>query len=284
MDQFYLIVNGTKDQDYQITNQIIAYLEKHGKICGCQPINIRPGSRGSYTDVSLIPEGVECFIVLGGDGTLIQAARDTAVRRIPFVGVNLGTLGYLTEAEQDTILPMLDALMNDEYVIEERMMLSGKVYRQDKLIAADIAMNDVVITRRGSLRVIRFKVFVNGEFLNFYTADGIIYATPTGSTAYNLSAGGPIVSPNSSMIVMTPICPHTLNSRSIVLSDGDQILVELCGMEGEQGEAAVFDGDTIVKLEGGDRIEITRAQLKVQMIKLSKLSFFETLRRKMADI
>lgn len=281
MDRFYLIVNDKKKEAVKAARDVTEYLKRHGRYCESQFLSKASNQSGGYTDPALIPENVECFIVLGGDGTLIQAARDTAVHSVPLVGVNLGTLGYLTEADLDGLYPMLDSLMEGAFVIEKRMMLKGEVYRQGKQIAGDIALNDIVITRNGSLQVLRFKVFVNGEFLNLYTADGIIYATPTGSTAYNLSAGGPIMIPGASMIVMTPICPHSLNNRSIVLSGDAQIEIELCR---GSGQSAAFDGDTVIDLLPEDRILISKSETVVQMLKLSKISFFQTLRKKMSDI
>lgn len=281
MDRFYLIVNDKKKEAVKTAHDVTAYLKGRGRYCESQFLSRISNKSNGYTDPALIPEDMECIIVLGGDGTLIQAARDTAVHSIPLVGVNLGTLGYLTEADLDGLYPMLDSLMEGAFVIEKRMMLKGEVYRQGRLIARDIALNDIVITRNGSLQVLRFKVFVNGEFLNLYTADGIIYATPTGSTAYNLSAGGPIMIPGASMIVMTPICPHSLHNRSIVLSGDAQVEIELCR---GSGQSAVFDGDMVIDLIPEDRILISKADTVVRMLKLSKISFFQTLRKKMSDV
>ena len=200
--------------------------------------------------------------MLGGDGTLLQAAGDVVDLQIPLLGINLGTLGYLAEIDRDTLYPALDHLMADEYTIEHRMMLCGSIYRDGKLIAEDTALNDITITREGNLRVVRFDNYVNGEFLNSYSADGIIIATPTGSTGYSLSAGGPIISPSASLMLMTPLAPHTLNTRSIVFPAEDVIEVELgTSRDGgiEQG-MAYFDGDTRVPMKTGDRIVIQKGQ------------------------
>lgn len=172
-----------------------------------------------YTNPELIPEGTQCILVLGGDGTLLQAARDVVYRKIPMLGINLGTLGFLAEVDRQSIHAALDKLIADDYEIEERMMLTGTVWHGDKIIGQDIALNDIVIGREGPLRVVRFKNYVNDVYLNSYNADGIIIATPTGSTGYSLSCGGPIVSPNAAMTLMTPIAPHTLNTRSIIFPE-----------------------------------------------------------------
>lgn len=283
MDKFYIITNNDKDKDFQITNEIVSYLKKNGKKCQVQQAERKLEWAYHYTNPELIPEGTQCILVLGGDGTLLQAARDVVYRKIPMLGINLGTLGFLAEVDRQSIHAALDKLIADDYEIEERMMLTGTVWHGDKIIGQDIALNDIVIGREGPLRVVRFKNYVNDVYLNSYNADGIIIATPTGSTGYSLSCGGPIVSPNAAMTLMTPIAPHTLNTRSIIFPEEDVITVELG--EGrrqvqEQGLAS-FDGDTEIPIVTGDRIVIQKASASVKILKLNHLSFVEVLRQKM---
>ena len=220
MDKFYIITNCAKDQNLQFTNQIVSYLKEHGRECPVQQAERKKEGAYHYTDPDLIPEGTECLLVLGGDGTLLQAARDMVHKDIPLLGINLGHLGFLAEVDQQSLYSALDKLMAGDYEIEERMMLEGSVYRGQKLIGRDIALNDIVIGRDGHLRVVRFKNYVNDVYLNSYNADGVIISTPTGSTGYSLSAGGPIVSPSAEMTIMTPVAPHTLNTRSVIFSGG----------------------------------------------------------------
>ena len=239
-----------------------------------------------YTDPALIPEDTQCILVLGGDGTLLQAARDVVHREIPMLGINLGTLGFLAEIDKTSIYTALDKLFADDYEIEERMMLTGTVWRGDKITGQDVALNDIVISRVGPpLRVIGFNNYVNDGYLNSYNADGIIIATPTGSTGYSLSCGGPIISPNAAMTVMTPIAPHTLNTRSIIFPEDDVITVELG--EGrrqiQENGLASFDGDVEVPMSTGDRIVIKKASVSVKILKLNHLSFVEVLRQKMSN-
>lgn len=185
MERFYLITNRAKDPDLTVTDQIRQYLEERGKTCLlCD--NSEKGEKYHYTDPAKVPSDIDGILVLGGDGTLLQAAGDVVDLQIPLLGINLGTLGYLAEIDRDTLYLALDHLMADEYTIEHRMMLCGSIYRDGKLIAEDAALNDITITREGNLRVVRFDNYVNGEFLNSYSADGIIIATPTGSTGYSL--------------------------------------------------------------------------------------------------
>ena len=286
MDKFYIITNRDKDQNLRFTEEIVQYLKEHGKKCQVQQAERRVEGEYHYTDPALIPEDTQCILVLGGDGTLLQAARDVVHREIPMLGINLGTLGFLAEIDKTSIYTALYKLFADDYEIEERMMLTGTVWRGDKITGQDVALNDIVISRVGPpLRVIGFNNYVNDGYLNSYNADGIIIATPTGSTGYSLSCGGPIISPNAAMTVMTPIAPHTLNTRSIIFPEDDVITVELG--EGrrqiQENGLASFDGDVEVPMSTGDRIVIKKASVSVKILKLNHLSFVEVLRQKMSN-
>lgn len=285
MKHFYLIINPEKEHVQQVAGEIRSYLAQRGCSCIIQSQN-RGLPRGSYqyTDAKKVPANIQCIITLGGDGTLIQAARDLAGREIPMIGINLGTLGYLTQINRrEDVKAMLDELIADQYQREERMMLIGTVYRGGEKIYEGLALNEIVATRKELLKVLKFRVYVNGECLNEYIADGMIVATPTGSTAYNLSAGGPLVRPGAQMTILTPICPHALNARSIVLPAEDQIELEIFG-NSNKGQVAVYDGDTVAELEAGDRIRIERSKIRTVLIKLKHTSFLDNLREKMAGI
>lgn len=285
MNTFYIITNHHKDEKLEVTRQIQEYLEKHGKACFIQREAKSGADEADYkfTNAAEIPENVECVLVLGGDGTLIQAARDTIKRNIPLLGFNFGTLGFLAEIEKENMYTALDKLMNDEFYLESRMMLTGTVYRSGQPVTTDIALNDIVLNRSGALRTINYEIYVNGDFLYSCPADGIIISTPTGSTGYNLSARGPIVSPSSSMILITPICSHSLTSSSIVLSAEDQVTVKMGPGRKNANEAAVvtFDGAHSANLIIGDYVEITQAKEVTRLVKISKKSFVETVRKKM---
>lgn len=285
MKKFYLIANSIKDPENRITDRIVRYVEAQEGTCVVRPHEEIIKGPYHYTDPELIPEDIECIIVLGGDGTLLQAARDVVHRGIPMLGINLGHLGFLAEVDTNSLESSLDKLLQDTYTQEERMMLTGTVYRKEKVIGRDIALNDIVISRSGALRVVRLKNYVNNEFLNSYDADGIIISTPTGSTGYSLSCGGPIVSPSASLTIMTPIAPHTLNTRSIIFPGDDVITVELGeGRKNDMEEGiASFDGDTSIPMLTGDRIVIRKAAVSTKILKLNTLSFAEVLRQKMRD-
>lgn len=284
MDKFYIVTNEMKDSGLEITKKMQQYLMEQGKECIIQEQEPKQtDSVYKYTNAHLIPEDVDCVLVLGGDGTLLQASRDLIECGIPLMGVNLGTLGYLAEIDGQNIKPALDRLILDDYVLEKRMMLDGFAMRGDKQLLHDIALNDIVIGRDGRLRIIDFNIYVNGEFLNSYSADGIIISTPTGSTGYSLSAGGPIISPEASLILLTPIAPHTLNTRSIVLPDDARIMIEIGeGHVGNRkGVVATFDGDTFVSLRRGDQVVISKAEKATRLVKVNNISFLEVLRKKM---
>ena len=274
MDKFYIVTNRLKDKDYQTTGEIKEYIEENGKECVVSEKDenghIVPGS---------VPQGMECALVLGGDGTMTRAARELAEYDIPLLGVNMGTLGYLTEVELPDYKEALNFLFYNSPTVEERMMMEGEIPGR----ISHLAMNDIVITREGCLRVIHLNVYVNGELLNSYMADGVIISTLTGTTGYNLSADGPIVEPTSSMFVVTPICSHTLNTSSIVFSSGDTIEVSIGeGRYGRTESASVaFDGVDMIPMETVDRIVIRKAKCTTKLIKLSKKSFMEILREKM---
>lgn len=285
MKHFFIIANPAKDAGLETAKRIEHFLTQAGCECRVQVRTDAGDAHSMYTNASEIPPQTECILVLGGDGTLIEAARDTIELNIPLLGINLGALGFLAEVEKANIESALPLLIRDEYQIEKRMMLNGQVCRGNGCIESSHALNDIVITRSGSLQIIHFHIYVNGQFLKGYDADGVIIATPTGSTGYSMSAGGPIVEPKAKLIVVTPICPHTLSTRSIVFSAEDEIVIEMVAGKKDiplQTEAN-FDGGHIVKLEKGDRIIVTGSDRTTDIVKLNDVSFLEALHKKMSE-
>ncbi|MBR1866498.1 MAG: NAD(+)/NADH kinase [Lachnospiraceae bacterium] len=283
MRDFLIATNYTKDQNLELTSRIEQYIAGHG---GSSRRII--GDRDGQVSYRLEErERFDGILALGGDGTILKVSRDLRQMNIPVVGVNLGTLGFLTEVEPDQIFPVLDRLFADDYEMEERMNIHGAIYKEQKAVPLheDVALNDIVITRAGFSRVIGLKIFVNGKVMDIYEADGVIVSTPTGSTGYNLSAGGPIVSPKTSLMIVTPISPHSLTSKSIVLSSEDEIGIEVLKMRKAQKEEAIvnFDGQPGIQLSAGDRIMIRRSASVTRMIKMFDVSFYEVLREKIAN-
>lgn len=238
-----------------------------------------------YTNPKEVPDDTQCILVIGGDGTMLQAARDLRYKDIPLLGINQGTLGYLAEIDPETVEYALDCLIANRYNLEKRMFLYGKVKKQGTLQISDYALNDIVLSRSRGLDVNDYNIFVDGELLNKYVADGIIIATPTGSTAYNLSAGGPIVDPKAFSILLTPISPHSLHNRSIVLRADSKIIVEVVKRPGKRFVPVqlCFDGNEAGLLDEGDWIEIGQAEVTAMILKVNNVSFLETLRRKMSE-
>lgn len=277
MKRFYLITNEAKDPQGVFTKKITACIEAQGGEAICVK-----NERQAFLEN--VETKVDCALVLGGDGTVLRAARNMMDSSVPLLGVNLGTLGYLAEVESASAEKAIGKLMRNEYVREERMMLSGRILSEKKG-EEQYALNDIVISRCGSLQILQVRIYVNDRFLNSYSADGMIVATPTGSTGYNLSAGGPIVEPAAKLLLLTPVCPHTLNTRSIVFAPEDEITVEIpCAKDGgKQVVEANFDGSHKATLQTGDRIVIRRADKTTGILRLNTESFLAVLHKKMSD-
>lgn len=283
MKKFALLTNYSKDKRLVYTRMIKTYITENGGSYWIPRYISEPDKDGDQRyDFSDMPGDIECVLVLGGDGTLLQAARELLQRHIPLLGINLGTLGFLTSAEKSELPKCLDSVLDDSCSVDERMMLEGVVYHGSEKIQMNIALNDVIIARAGFSRLVELKIYVNGELLSIYNADGIIVSTPTGSTGYSLSAGGPIIFPQTDVIVITPICPHSLQARSLVVSGEDRIMIEIGRRRKTQKEEAMvtFDGRSAQELETGDRIEIYKAQETTQLIRLKGRSFYQVLQNK----
>jgi len=218
-------------------------------------------------------------ITLGGDGTLLNTAREIASAGIPICGINMGQLGFLTEVELSDLAPALDRLISGDYQIEQRLMLDAIIVRQSAPIHISSALNDVVISKSGVSRMIKLKLYVNDDFTANYAADGLIIATATGSTGYSLSAGGPIINPNLKVFVLTPICPHTLHAKSLVVSEEEEIKVTM--VSNQDDAALTIDGQNVYNLLPDDVVLVKRAPFRVGFIKCTGRSYYETLRTKL---
>lgn len=279
MKRFFLIANLAKELVPETRAYIRECLEKRGAECRFLTL-AQQNKYGKHTPSELVPEDTECVITIGGDGTLIQAARDLAGRNIPLLGVNRGHLGFLNQiGSQDEIEEAIASLIEDRFELERRMMIRGTVFHQGTPVFQDIALNEIAVTSRVPLRVLRYQVSVNDEYLNHYSADGVLVATPTGSTAYNLSAGGPVMAPAGRMMVLTPVCSHSLNARSIVLASEDRIRIGVLS----SGRVS-FDGDSWADLETGDFLIAERSDLETVMIRRKNQSFMQNLSDRLSGI
>ncbi|MGB9867043.1 MAG: NAD(+)/NADH kinase [Bacillota bacterium] len=231
-------------------------------------------------EVSLWGKEVDFVMVLGGDGTLLNAAASLAPDGVPMIGVNLGRLGFLTEIEADQAFEVLPDLLEGRFSIEGRMMLRVHV-GHGTAMDSFLALNEVTISKGPFARLIQLKVSIAGHLIEQYDADGLIVATPTGSTAYSLSAGGPIVSPDLHVCIITPICPHSLYSRSIVVSADEEIRVEVNAVH--KDAAVTIDGQRFRRLDSGDTVVVTKAKEVANLIRLKNWSFYDVLRAKLKE-
>jgi len=221
----------------------------------------------------------EFVVVLGGDGTMLAAARAVAQAGIPILGVNLGSLGFMTESRLEELETTLDAVAQGKIVTDTRAMLHCQLVRGGQCVETWDALNDIVVNKAALARIVDFDVLVNGQFVSNYKADGIIVATPTGSTAYSLAAGGPVLGPSVDAFVITPVSPHSLTNRALVVPDSSEIAVEV--KQTQEEAYLTVDGQTGVPLRKGDRIACKKSQHTVQLLHLPQRSFFDVLRTKL---
>ena len=226
-----------------------------------------------------LPKAVDLMLVLGGDGTMIATARMLGDTQVPVIGVNYGGLGYLAEFPIEEMFPALEAILAGEYKVQQRLMLSVELWRGAELVTRNRVLNDVVVNKSALARIIEIEAYLNDKFVNLFRADGLIVATPTGSTAYNLSAVGPIIFPSMNAMVITPICPFTLSNRPIVVPDDSVIEVRLI-TENEE-VALTLDGQVGFPLQAGDRALIRKSNTAFNLVQPPNRNYFEVLRNKL---
>jgi NAD+ kinase len=222
---------------------------------------------------------VDLMVVLGGDGTMIATSRMMGDYDVPVVGINYGTFGYLAEFRNDEMFPALEEIFAGSYTVQPRVRLAVELYRGDQLITHDRVLNDVVINKAALARIIEIEARFNGQFITTFRADGLIVSTPTGSTAYNLSAGGPVVYPTMNAVVITPICPFTLSDRPIVVPDDS--LIEVTLLTPDEEVVLTLDGQVGFPIEAGDRILIRKSRTTFKIVQPSGRNYFDVLREKL---
>jgi NAD+ kinase len=235
---------------------------------------------GCCKESMVIPKTVDWVVVLGGDGTLLGAARRVGRFGSPILGVNLGGLGFLTGIPFERLYPVIEMMINDRLEIESRVMLETKVLRKGKVVCRFEVLNDVVINKVTLARIIDLDVAINEEFLTTFKADGLIISTPTGSTAYNLSAGGPILYPTMETFILTPICPFTLTNRPIIIPDTSVIQIKMKN-ESEEAVVLTFDGQVGFDLYYNDKVIIRKSENKIKLFRPPDHSYFKILRTKL---
>lgn len=284
MRKFLVVTNQSKDPDGSRSAYVIKTLKENGCICTAH-FYTSENDKGGYVlaNPADVPENTEGVLVLGGDGTFLHTAKDLLDLNLPIVGIHFGTLGFLTEIRPESFEESLKIIIEERYNIENRMLLEGEIFKGTKSVYKDLALNDIVLNRNSTSSLIQFSVSVNGEFLNEYSGDGICISTPTGSTGYNLSAGGPVVQPSARIILATPICAHTLNSRSIVFSADAEISLIASARDKERRQRIItsFDGERDIPVDEGEIIKIKKAEKFVRLLKINDSSFIENISKNM---
>jgi NAD+ kinase len=226
-----------------------------------------------------LAERIELLIVLGGDGTLLSATRALAGHKVPILAVNLGGLGFLTSVTREELYPVLEQVLTERHSTSERMMLNAETLRNGKAIERQTALNDAVINKAALARMLDFDLYVDSDHVGRYRADGLIVATPTGSTAYSLAAGGPIVHPQLDAFVITPICPHMLTNRPLVIPDTARVEIDIAAAE--KTVYLTLDGQTGFQLQPKDRVAVTKSKNRVVFVRSPRKTYFEVLRNKL---
>ncbi|TDX48264.1 NAD(+)/NADH kinase [Orenia marismortui] len=275
-----LIANINKAQAFEVMNKVCDYLDGQNKSYILDEASAclldRKVENKAY---EVLIDFVDVVIVFGGDGTFLKAARTFANSDTPILGINLGQLGFLTDIEINRLEEGLNKLLAGQYIIEERMILEGTVIRKGKVVNQVIAINDLVINKGPFSRIINLESYIDDEYITTYPGDGLIIACPTGSTAYSLSAGGPIVNPKMKSLIITPICPHTLNSRSIVTTEDEEIMVKV---DADHNEVMLtVDGQDSFPILSKDIIKINKSELVAKMMKLEGYNFYKILHNRL---
>lgn len=276
------VTNIDKDPTLKETKKIVDFVLKKG----CQVYvsetfgDVHP--EAIATSTSEMYRSVDFVVVIGGDGTILRVARSAALFDTPILGINFGTLGYLADVEKDNALDAIEKVLKGDFTIEKRMMLEPFVERGCVSHDVNLALNEVCITNSVCSRMIKLSVEVNGEYFNTFRADGIIVSTPTGSTAYNLSAGGPILSPHTELMTITHICPHALYARPFVIDGNDVVKIRV--QSNYNNIQMSCDGQSTLQMKNDDVIVVKKSRYYTRIIKTTNMNFYDILRRKMVEV
>lgn len=281
-----IMTNREKDEDLKYTKLLVEFLllkniEINISYDILKELKLNSAINSTLDDDAVL-QNSEVIICLGGDGTFLRVARHAYIYDKPILGINLGTLGFLTEVDKNDIKSSIEKLLSGEYRIEERMMLEATIMENDRFVAQGVALNDVVVSRVALSRILHLNTYINNQFMDSFPGDGLIISSPTGSTAYSLSAGGPIVEPDVEMMIITPICPHILYTRSFVTS-GERVVKVIVGESFLNNAMVTLDGQKGYRISGGYSIEIKKSPHTVKIIQLNNRNFFHILRTKIYD-
>ena len=276
------VTNIEKDPTLQETKKMVDFVLKKG----CE-VYVSETFSDVHPDViatssSEMYKSVDFVVVIGGDGTILRVARSAAIFDTPILGINFGTLGYLADVEKVNAIDAIEKVLNGDFTIDNRMMLEPYVERGCVSHEINLALNEVCITNSVCSRMIKLSVEVNGEYFDTFRADGIIVSTPTGSTAYNLSAGGPILSPHTELMTITHICPHTLYARPFVIDGNDVVRIRV--QSNYNNVQMSCDGQSTVQMKNDDVIVVKKSRYVTRIIKTTNMNFYDILRRKMVEV
>ncbi len=278
MKKIALITNLTRDKDLEHTRNVAKSLCEFGAQIFS---NIKEIENTTYAEIEDAFKNADMAVVLGGDGTLIRASKYAIKYDVPILGYNIGNLGFLVELEKGE-KDELSKIFTDEYEIENRIMLHVSVSRNGEEIFKSTALNDVAVSRGVISKMTHLKLSVDNKYVSDYYADGIVIATPTGSTAYSLSAGGPVVAPNLDVMIITPICAHTVTSRPMVISDKSTVDISVDIYHSED-VVVMCDGERGIELKSGDVVTVTKEERCAKLIRFGKRSFFDVLHQKLSE-
>ena len=272
-----LIVNEQNVRYFVLSEKIINIIGNRAEVYVEEKSKNDKLASSTYIDESEYCK-MDIFLVLGGDGTFLSIAETASKLNIPVIGVNLGRLGFLSEIEKENLSADIDKLLSGDFAVQERMMLSAQIDGHEPISA----LNDIIVARGNSLlKILEFDVYIDDEFVDHFKADGLIVSTPTGSTAYSLSAGGPVAPPDMQMIITTPVCPHSIHIRPVIASGDTVVKVMLKDAEGNEGMLNV-DGQNVTPLKAGDEVVFRRSEKTAKLIFLEEKNFYDILRYKLS--
>lgn len=281
MKKIAVIPNSSKDLELVNTRRLVEFLHDKSEVYMEKAYNVL-GMNVQYVPSDAIYDNADYVIVLGGDGTILQRAAQCAKRKIPVLGINLGKIGFMTEIEIEDIENALSKLLIGDFSIEKRMMMKAVVKKDNEVQFSFHALNDIVVSKSVGEKLVCIELLTDGEAVNRYTADGLIIATPTGSTGYSISAGGPVVDPCMRLYIATPICAHMLSVRSAVLSSDKVMRIKLNSEYGGREAVVTGDGDIQGYIKDCDEVVITESEYDFELIKIGNQSFYDTLIKKLS--
>lgn len=274
-----VIPNETRDKELVCTKKLVSLLKDRARVYMSDKYNVSGAERCTYEDLF---RDKDMLIVLGGDGTILSVASDASRAKIPVLGINLGHVGFLAEVEPDMMEYAAERICSGNFSVQNRSMINGTIVNGDSVISAFDALNDIVITRSGYSRILTLKILQGGKELENFVGDGMIFSTPTGSTAYSLSAGGPVLSPEVDATLLTPVCAHTLHSKPIVLAASEAVTVKI--IRPEDGTVNVYrDGEEAISITSEDEIIIKKSERVLKLVRLSDNTFYATLKEKLSE-